>query len=135
MFVLILAFTAFMYSQRDKLVRRSSRKSKPWISRPRHVLWLASVGFLGFYLKAQPSITQVMAWFHSLLHHWKWELFLSDPYIFIFWWFIIITVLIWGRGVFCGWLCPFGSLQQLALSVGKWVGLKRFQRLLPKPLA
>ena len=134
LFGLILGFTALMYSQRDKLVRVSKRKHKPWIARPRHLLWIASVGFLGFYLKAVPSITQVMTWFHSLLHQWKWELFLSDPFIFIFWWFIIITVLVWGRGVFCGWLCPFGSLQQLAHSIGKWVGLKRFQHLLPKPL-
>ncbi|HAT30872.1 MAG TPA: 4Fe-4S binding protein, partial [Janthinobacterium sp.] len=133
-FVLVLAYAAFWYSRRDSLVRRSRRKSKPWISVPRHLLWIVSVGFLGFYLKAQPSITQVMTWFHSLLHQWKWELFLSDPFIFLFWWFIIISVLVWGRGVFCGWLCPFGSLQQLALSVGKWVGLKRFQKLLPKPL-
>jgi len=132
LFLLILAFTALMYSQRDKLVRASSRKHKPWIERPRHVLWLASVVFLGFYLKAQPSITQVMTWFHSLLHQWKWELFLSDPFIFLFWWFIIVTVLVWGRGVFCGWLCPFGSLQQLAHSIGKAVGLK--QALLPKKL-
>ena len=134
LFVLILGFTALMYSQRDKLVRISSRKHKPWISRPRHVLWLASVVFLGFYLKAQPSITQVLTWFHSIIHQWKWELFLSDPFIFIFWWFIIITVLLWGRGVFCGWLCPFGSLQQLALSAGKMLGLKKFQKLLPQKL-
>ncbi|HJW55645.1 MAG TPA: 4Fe-4S binding protein [Burkholderiaceae bacterium] len=134
LFVLILGFAALMYSQRDRLVRASSRKHKPWISIPRHLLWIASVGFLGFYLKAQPSITQIMTWFHSLLHQWKWELFLSDPFIFIFWWFIIGTALIWGRGLFCGWLCPFGSLQQLALSVGKAIGLKRFQKLLPKPL-
>jgi NosR/NirI family nitrous oxide reductase transcriptional regulator len=134
LFLLVLAFTAAMYSQRDKLVRISSRKHKPWIKRPRHVLWLVSVVFLGFYLKAQPSITQVLTWFHSLLHQWKWELFLSDPFIFLFWWFIIASVLVWGRGVFCGWLCPFGSLQQLALSIGKAVGLERFQKLLPKPL-
>lgn len=133
-FLLVLGFTIFMYMQRDRLVRISSRKHKPWISRPRHVLWLLSVVFLGFYLKAQPSITQVLTWFHSLIHQWKWELFLSDPFIFIFWWFIIITVLIWGRGVFCGWLCPFGSLQQLAFSAGKMLGLKKFQRLLPKKL-
>lgn len=134
LFLLVLAFTAVMYSQRDTLVRISSRKHKPWIKRPRHVLWLVSVVFLGFYLKAQPSITQVLTWFHSLLHQWKWELFLSDPFIFLFWWFIIASVLVWGRGVFCGWLCPFGSLQQLALSIGKAVGLARFQKLLPKPL-
>ena len=134
LFALMLGFTALMYSQRDRLVRASKRKQKPWISRPRHLLWIASVGFLGFYLKAQPSITQVMTWFHSLLHQWKWELFLSDPFIFIFWWFMIVTVVVWGRGVFCGWLCPFGSLQQLAHSFTKAIGLERFQRLLPKPL-
>ena len=134
LFLLVLAFACAMYSQRDRLVRASTRKHKPWISRPRHVLWFASVAFLGFYLKAQPSITQVLTWFHSLLNQWKWELFLSDPFIFLFWWFIIISVLVWGRGLFCGWLCPFGSLQQLALSIGKAVGLKRYQSLLPKPL-
>ncbi len=134
LFVFILGFVAVMYSQRDRLVRISNRKHKPWISIPRHVVWVSSVLFLGFYLKAQPSITQVMTWVHSLLYHWQWELFLSDPFIFIFWWFIIITTLTWGRGLFCGWLCPFGSLQQLAHSAGKYLGLKRFQKLLPKPL-
>lgn len=134
LFLLMLGIVALMYSQRDRLTRVSTRKHKPWISIPRHLLWIASVGFLGFYLKAQPSITQVMTWFYSLLHEWKWELFLSDPFIFIFWWFMIGTVLIWGRGVFCGWLCPFGSLQQLLLRVGKLIGLKRYQHLLPKRL-
>lgn len=134
LFVLILGFTALMYSQRDTLVRISSRKHKPWISGPRYLLWITSVAFLGFYLKAQPSITQVLTWFHSLIHEWKWELFLSDPFIFIFWWFIMITTLLWGRGLFCGWLCPFGSLQQLAHSTGKMLGLKKIQRLLPKKL-
>ncbi|MES2118676.1 MAG: 4Fe-4S binding protein [Pseudomonadota bacterium] len=133
-FVALLGAAAFWYARRDKLVRASNRKHKPWISRPRMALWIASVGFFGFYLKAQPSITQVMTWFHSILHQWKWELFLSDPYIFTFWWFIIGTVLLWGRGLFCGWLCPFGSLQHLALKFGAIVGLKKYQRLLPKAL-
>ncbi|UMR30053.1 4Fe-4S binding protein [Massilia sp. MB5] len=134
LFVALLAATVALYSQRDRLVRMSNRKSKPWISRPRTFLWIASVGFFGFYLKAQPSITQVMTWFHSLLNQWKWELFLSDPFIFIFWWFIIASVLLWGRGLFCGWLCPFGSLQHLTFKLGEIIGLKRYQRLLPKAL-
>lgn len=133
-FILMLAITAGLYSQRDRLVRASNRKHKPWISIPRTLLWIGAVGYLGFYLKAQPSVTQIMTWFHSLLHHWKWELFLSDPFIFIFWWFLLITVVIWGRGLFCGWLCPFGSLQHLTYKFGQLIGLKRFQRLLPKAL-
>lgn len=132
LFTLALLVTAGLYSQRDRLARASNRKHKPLISVPRTVLWIVSVGFIGFYLKAQPSITQVMTWFHSLIHQWKWELFLSDPFIFIFWWFIVASVLIWGRGVFCGWLCPFGSLQHLAFKAGQWLGLARFQKLLPK---
>jgi NosR/NirI family transcriptional regulator, nitrous oxide reductase regulator len=134
LFLLILAASALLYSQRDRLVRASSRKSKPWISIPRYMLWIASVGFIGFYLKAQPSITQIMTWFHSMIHQWKWELFLSDPFIFIFWWFILITLALWGRGLFCGWVCPFGSLQHLAFKAGQLLGLKRFQRLLPMAL-
>ncbi|WP_247869608.1 4Fe-4S binding protein [Herbaspirillum sp. ST 5-3] len=133
-FVLFLATTAVLYALRDKLVRASTRKHKPWISIPRHLLWIVAVVYIGFYLKAQPSITQIMTWFHSVIHHWKWELFLSDPFIFIFWWFMIGTVLIWGRGLFCGWMCPFGSLQHLTFKLGQLIGLKRFQGLLPKKL-
>jgi len=131
LFVLLLLFTAVVYAQRDKLVRRSNRKHKPWISIPKYLIWASSVGFVGFYLMAQPSITQVLAWFHSILYKWQWELFLSDPFIFIFWWFIIITVFIWGRGLFCGWLCPYGSLSEIVYKLGHLLGLKRFQFLLP----
>lgn len=134
LFVLLLAFTATAYAFRDKLVRRSNRKDKRWVSIPKYIGWIVSIGFVGFYAMAQPSITQVLTWFHSLLYQWKWELFLSDPFIFIFWWFIIITAFLWGRGLFCGWLCPFGSLSELIYKVAGRLGLARFQFTLPKPL-
>ncbi|MDP1596035.1 MAG: 4Fe-4S binding protein [Methylotenera sp.] len=126
-FVVILIFTAVVYANRDWLVRRSNRKDKRWVSIPKYAIWLASIGFIGFGLMAQPSITQVLTWFHSMLFQWKWELFLSDPFIFIFWLFIIITVFVWGRGLFCGWMCPFGSLSELLYKIAGKVGLKRFQ--------
>jgi NosR/NirI family nitrous oxide reductase transcriptional regulator len=126
-FVIILLFTAVTYANRDWLVRHSSRRDKRWVSIPKYAIWLASIGFIGFGLMAQPSITQVLTWFHSLLFQWKWELFLSDPFIFIFWLFIIVTVFVWGRGLFCGWMCPFGSLSELLYKIGGKVGLKRFQ--------
>lgn len=126
-FTAILIITAITYANRDWLVRRSNRKNKRWVSIPKYTIWVTSISFIGFGLMAQPSITQVLTWFHSILFQWEWELFLSDPFIFIFWLFIILTVFVWGRGLFCGWMCPFGSLTELLYKIAEKVGLKRFQ--------
>lgn len=133
-FVLLLAVAATVYALRDKLVRRANHKDKRWVSLPKTLFWITSAGFVGFFAMAQPSITQVLTWFHALLYQWKWELFLSDPFIFIFWWFIIASVFIWGRGLFCGWLCPYGAVTELAYKLARMAGLKRFQFQLRKPL-
>jgi NosR/NirI family nitrous oxide reductase transcriptional regulator len=129
--VLFLAAVAAVYALRDPLVRRATRKDKRWVTIPRYAAWIVSVAFVGVYATAQPSITHVLTWFHSLVYRWRWELFLSDPLIFIFWWFIIITVFLWGRGLFCGWLCPYGSMTELAFKLGGALGLRRFQFKLP----
>ena len=131
LFVLILLAGAALYASRDLLTRRATHKDKRWVSIPKYTLWVVSVGYIGFYLMAQPSITQVMTWFHSILFKWQWELFLSDPFIFLFWVFIIVTTFFWGRGMFCGWLCPYGAMSELAYKIGGALGLKRYQRKLP----
>lgn len=131
-FIALLLAAGIVYALRDKLVRRSNRKNKLWVSVPRYVLWITSIGFSGFYLMAQPSITQVLTWFHSILFQWQWGLFLSDPFIFLFWIFIIITTFFWGRGMFCGWLCPYGALSEILYKITSAIGLKRFQFQLPQ---
>lgn len=131
-FIVLLLAVAAVYAKRDTLTARSRRNNKWPVNVFKYSGWIVSIGFVGFYAMAQPSITQVLTWFHALLFQWKWELFLSDPFIFIFWIFIIVTLFIWGRGLFCGWLCPFGSLSELLYKIGGWVGLKRFQKSLPK---
>lgn len=133
-FVALLLAVAAVYALRDRLVRRSNHKNKWPVNAFKYSFWVLSIGFVGFGLLAQPSITQVLTWFHSLLFQWKWELFLSDPFIFIFWVFIIATVFVWGRGLFCGWLCPFGSLTELIYKLARATGLKRLQRVPPKAL-
>lgn len=134
LFTALLVAVAVVYALRDQLTRRATRKNKWPVNVFKYSAWVLSIGFVGFGLMAQPSITQVLTWFHALLFHWTWALFLSDPFIFLFWVFIIITVFVWGRGLFCGWLCPFGSLSELLYKVGGAVGLKRFQRALPRAL-
>lgn len=134
LFAALLVGVAVVYALRDRLTRRSTRTNKWPVNAFKYSAWVLSIAFVGFGLMAQPSITQVLTWFHALLFHWKWELFLSDPFIFLFWIFIIVTVFVWGRGLFCGWLCPFGSLQELIYKVAGAIGLKRLQRKLPRAL-
>ena len=130
LFVLWLAVAVLLYANRERLARRASHKDDRWVSVPKHLMWIIAVGF-GFWLLAQPSITQVLTWFHAILFEWKWALFLTDPFIFLFWMFIIATTFFWGRGLFCGWLCPYGALTALAHSLVGRIGLRRFQRQLP----
>ncbi|MHB0982052.1 MAG: 4Fe-4S binding protein [Thiobacillus sp.] len=133
LFLLWLAAAGTVYALRDKLVRRSTLKDKRWKDIPKYFLWVTSIGFVGFYLLAVPSITQVLTWFHAILFEWRWELFLSDPFVFLFWIFIIVSVFFWARGMFCGWMCPYGSLSELVYHVAGKLGLKRYQRhLLPQ---
>lgn len=81
-----------------------------------------SFGFLGLYLHVQPSVTQLLTLIGSLKDGWNWGLFLSDPVLWVSWIWIAVVTVIWGRGVFCGWACPYGSgaelLHKLALKLG-----------------
>jgi NosR/NirI family transcriptional regulator, nitrous oxide reductase regulator len=129
---LVLGAAAVVYALRDRLVRRANRLDKRWTEWPRYAFLVVAVGFIGFYLKAQPSVTQVLTWFHALLFEWHWELFLSDPFVFLFWWFVIVAVFFVGRGLFCGWLCPYGALSELAYRIAGKIGLARFQFALPR---
>jgi NosR/NirI family transcriptional regulator, nitrous oxide reductase regulator len=131
-FAALLIGVATTYGFRHTLTRASTRRNKWPVNGPKYVAWAMSIGFVGFYLMAQPSITQVLTWFHSLVFHWNWTLFLSEPFVFLFWIFIIATVFLWGRGLFCGWLCPFGSLSEALHKIGRLAGLGRFQFLVPK---
>lgn len=132
LFALLLIAVTVVYAFRERLTRLSTHKNKWPVNGFKYTFWAISIFWIGFGYMAQPSITQVLTWFHSVLFQWTWSLFLSDPFIFLFWIFIIVTVFLFGRGLFCGWMCPFGSLQEAIFKIAKVVGLKRFQTQLPQ---
>lgn len=69
--------------------------------------------FLGWYANAQLSIVNLMALAHAITNDFTWDAFLLDPMVFILWCSVAAALIFWGRGAYCGWLCPFGALQEL----------------------
>ncbi|MBV7378897.1 NosR/NirI family protein [Maritimibacter sp. DP4N28-5] len=80
---------------------------------------------LGWGLGGQLSVVQVIAFLHSLLDGFRWETFLIEPVIFMLWSFVALGLLFWGRGIYCGWLCPFGALQELTNAAAQKLGVKQ----------
>ena len=104
---------------------------EPFVRRPR--LWRSvRLGFLtvtlvwlGWGINGQLSVVQVVAFIHSLLTGFRWETFLIEPVIFTLWAGVGLGLLFLGRGVYCGWLCPFGALQELTNAAARRLGVRQ----------
>jgi len=82
--------------------------------------------FVGWIAAAQLSVINVLTFIHALLSEFRWDFFLLEPLIFVLWGFVALALLFWGRGVFCGWLCPFGALQELINRLAVHVNIRQF---------
>lgn len=103
-----LLFLSLILVFQDWVVKRPKL-----LERVRVGFLIYTVLFIGWYGLAQLSVVNILTFINSIFHGFRWSTFLMDPLIFILWAFVAVTLLLIGRGVYCGWLCPFGAMQVL----------------------
>ena len=79
----------------------------------------AMTAFVGFWGQGQLSIVTPMASLRAALDGGSYNFLIFDSFSLLIWGVAIIGLFLWGRGLFCGWLCPFGALQEFASHLGR----------------
>lgn len=97
----------------------------PGLARHRHfprlrlVTLAATVGFVGWYAHGQLSIVTPLGVLRNAVEGGSFVFLLYEPLLLLLWAATLISLVVWGRGFFCGWLCPYGALQEFAHVIGR----------------
>ena len=83
--------------------------------------------FIGWWGQGQLSIVTVIGTLRAAVEGTGFLFLLYDPFSLLVWAAAIIGFVLWGRGLFCGWLCPYGALQEFSDRLGRLLGIKRLQ--------
>jgi NosR/NirI family transcriptional regulator, nitrous oxide reductase regulator len=93
------------------------------ILRTGFLIWI--LFWLGWLIGGQVSIIHLAALVQALFDGQGFASFLAEPVIVIVGVTALISMPIWGRALFCGWLCPFGALQELLNKCSIYIGVRQ----------
>ena len=102
-------------------------KHKLFFQRFRIAWMLFTVIYIGWICHAQLSVVNLLGFARNLAGGFSWDSLLLDPVVFLLWGFVALSILLWGRGVYCGWLCPFGAAQELLSKLSRASGFEGWQ--------
>ena len=79
--------------------------------------------WIGWVAQAQLSIVNIISYAQALFQSKGYTQFLFEPLMCMIFIYTLMSLILLGRGVFCGWLCPFGALQEIVFKFGRLLRL------------
>jgi NosR/NirI family transcriptional regulator, nitrous oxide reductase regulator len=86
-----------------------------------------TLGFIGWHAQAQLSVVTLGGLVKAAVSTHDFSYLLWDPPSLLLWGFALVTFVFWGRGVFCGWLCPFGAIQEFAAEISRLLRIPQWR--------
>jgi hypothetical protein len=114
-----LAILSLALAQQKRLVAHQRR-----FTLFRNIYLLFTLFFIGWYAQGQLSIVNLTSLLQALIAGRSLSFYLYDPMTVTLSVFTCISLVLWGRGTFCGWLCPFGALQEFVAKIGQLLKIR-----------
>ncbi len=99
------------------------RRAHRWV---RNGFLLFTLVWLGWTVGGQLSIVHVVNYLRAPFQDFDVGFYLAEPLIVMISLYVGASLILLGRGVFCGWLCPFGALQELLAQVARFIRLPQW---------
>ena len=83
--------------------------------------------WLGWIAGTQMTILNIVQYLTLIIKSMDWRATLYEPLMVILIAYVGVTLVLWGRGIFCGWLCPFGALQELTNKLARAIRIPQYK--------
>ncbi len=116
--IIFYLVVGLIFAFRRKILNTNRRRK-----RIQTLILLISCTLFGFYFMAQLSIVQLIVWLRYFFGTIDISVLLMEPVLFITWIAATLLILLYGKGGYCGWICPYGAFTELVYKAGRLLRL------------